>query len=78
MSLSRQVACRGCAEASAHPADRSEETTGSPAAGSVRLSSGDTAPAHGSVRDDTASGSRRPGGVVNEWYGIRAPMSEFS
>ena len=32
MSLSRQVACRGYAEASAHPADRSEETTGPPAA----------------------------------------------
>ena len=32
MSLSRQVACRGCAEASAHPADRSDGTTGPPAA----------------------------------------------
>ena len=32
MSLSRQVACHGRAEASAHPADRSEETTGPPAA----------------------------------------------
>ena len=32
MSLSRQVACRGYAEALAHPAHSSEETTGPPAA----------------------------------------------
>jgi len=32
MSLSRQVACRGCAEASDHPADRRDGTNGPPAA----------------------------------------------
>ena len=31
MSLSRQVACRGCVEASAHPADRGDGTTEPPA-----------------------------------------------
>src|SRR5271157_478982 len=32
MSLSHQVACRGCAEVAAHPADRSDGTNGPPAA----------------------------------------------